>query len=64
VTKHNHRVPWNETSLEQLRQLACEGADIGEIAKIMGRTQEAVRYKASQQGIALKFARILRADHD
>ena len=57
--KQNHRVPWNEETLNQLRELARTGADIGHIAQMMGRTQEAIRYKAAEQGIALKSARVL-----
>lgn len=45
--------PWSETDLDQLRILAAEGTSTSVIAVQLGRTEEAISHKASQEGIKL-----------
>ena len=47
----NSRSPWTEEDFARLRELLSAGQAIPEVAKAMGRSQEAVRNKAWQRGL-------------
>jgi hypothetical protein len=51
-----HR-PWTHEDIEVLRQLAESHVRVNAIARRLGRTAGAVRYRASQEGISLIEAR-------
>jgi hypothetical protein len=46
--------PWTREEVEQLRELALQGAPIAEIARVLGRTSLSIRAKADAEGIFLK----------
>lgn len=46
--------PWTEDDVDQLRQLAAENTPTRVIGLKLGRTEEAVQSKASDEGISLK----------
>lgn len=48
AAKPQHRVPWTEAELAQLRSLIEERRDWSEIAALLGRSQEAIRTKAGR----------------
>lgn len=43
----SHGRPWNEEADGELRRMLADGAMLPEIARAMGRTQEAVRSRAN-----------------
>lgn len=45
-TLASHSQLWNADDIEQMGDLLFKGKDISQIARIMGRSQEAVRAKA------------------
>lgn len=45
-----NREPWNADELDRLCALITLGKSVPEIAKLFGRSQEAVRCKAQQLG--------------
>jgi hypothetical protein len=49
--KPNFRVPWTEEQFEALAAMLDDGKTVPEIAKVMGRSQEAVRAKAWVRGL-------------
>jgi len=53
-TPPNHRKDWTPTDNRQLRQLANENTPTRLIAYKMGRTEDAVRAHASEEGVSLK----------
>ena len=53
----SHARQWNADDIEQLGGLIFEGKDIPQIAKAMGRSQEAVRKKAYALDMLPKRAR-------
>lgn len=52
-----HTSSWSAEDIEQLGALIFEGKQISQIAKRLGRTQEAVRNKANKLGMLPKKAR-------
>ena len=46
--------PWTATQVKQLRQLASQNMPTRVIGLKLGRTENAVRTKASQKGVSLK----------
>jgi hypothetical protein len=50
----NHGEPWTPKHKEQLERLADHNTPTRVIAMKLGRTEDAVRAKASEQGISLK----------
>lgn len=46
--------PWTAEEVKQLRQLAKENTPTRVIGLKLGRTEDAVRAKASEEGISLK----------
>ena len=52
-----HTSSWSAEDVEQLGGLIFQGKQIPQIAKCLGRSQEAVRNKASKLGMLPKRAR-------
>jgi predicted transcriptional regulator len=50
----NYRVPWSETDLAELAAAIRRGDTIRDIARAMGRSQEAVRNRATSAGLMKK----------
>jgi hypothetical protein len=48
----NNKSLWSSADYERLVEMYRAGEPIGEIAKAMGRSQEAVRNKARQRGLS------------
>jgi hypothetical protein len=46
--------PWTQAEVNELRQLAKENTPTRVIGLKLGRTEDAVRAKASEEGISLK----------
>jgi hypothetical protein len=46
--------PWTEAEVEQLRELASQNTPTGVIGLKLGRTEDAIRSKAAEEGISLK----------
>jgi hypothetical protein len=53
-TERNARQAWNDKDLRELQSLIAAGVPVREIAERMGRSEYAVRSKASQAKISLK----------
>jgi hypothetical protein len=53
-SERNARLTWSDADLRELRALIAECVPVREIAERMGRTEYAVRSKASQSRISLK----------
>ena len=53
-TPPNHRKEWTSADDRQLRQLANQNTPTRLIAHNMGRTEDAVRAHASEEGLSLK----------
>jgi hypothetical protein len=53
-TPPNHGKDWSRDDLKQLEKLADGNTPTGLIAHKMGRTESAVRNKASEEDISLK----------
>jgi hypothetical protein len=51
---HNSGNDWKSTDIKQLRQEARENTPTRVIGLHLGRTENAVRNKASEEGISLK----------
>jgi len=49
----NHGEPWTKNDTNQIGFQARRGVPTEKIAKNLGRTEEAVRSKASEEGISL-----------
>ena len=47
----NYAVRWTDEQFEQLAEMLSGGRPIPEIAKVLGRSQEAVRNKAWQRAL-------------
>lgn len=56
MAKYNRHTgkPWTRTDKQQLRRLANENTPTRVIGLKLGRTENAVRTKASEQGVSLK----------
>lgn len=50
----NHRKAWSNADDSQLRQLANQNTPTRVIALKMGRTEDAVRARATDEGVSLK----------
>lgn len=50
----NHGKPWTDKQVEQLQKLADQNTPTRVIALKLGRTEDAVRAKASEENITLK----------
>jgi hypothetical protein len=50
----NYRGPWSQDDLDRLAEMIAAGSDVPEIADSMGRTQEAIRNRASKSGLLKK----------
>jgi len=50
----NTGTPWTPTQVKELRQLAKENTPTRVIGLKLGRTEDAIRAKASEEGISLK----------
>ncbi len=50
----NSNKPWTPTDVRQLRQLATENTPTRVIGLKLGRTEGAIRSKASEEGVSLK----------
>lgn len=57
IARPNHTKPWNVDDLERLKMLIGEGRSIPELAKVLGRSQEAVRTKANDLNLLPKRTR-------
>lgn len=53
----NHAKPWHADDIDQMAELIFAGRSIPEMAKILGRSQEAVRTKANDLNFLPKRAR-------
>jgi hypothetical protein len=53
-TPGNHGKQWSQQDVTQLKQLAKGNTPTGLIANKMGRTEDAVRAKASDERVSLK----------
>lgn len=53
-TPPNHGKDWSKTDVKQLEKLADGNTPTGLIAHKMGRTEAAIRNKASEEDISLK----------
>ena len=51
--RHNHRGPWTEQAIEELKALAGENRSTRDIADTLGRSVEAVQVRARREGIQL-----------
>lgn len=51
IDKPNYRVAWSQADLARMADMLASGGTIPEIAKAMGRSQEAVRNKATNAGL-------------
>ena len=49
-----HGSPWTDDQVQQLVKLACQNTPTCVIGLKLGRTEDAVRTKASDAGISLK----------
>jgi hypothetical protein len=49
--KPNYRVLWSQEDLARMADMLAGGHTIPEIAKVMGRSQEAVRNRATSAGL-------------
>ena len=54
ASSSNTRKPWTPTQVKQLRQLASQNTPTRVIGLKLGRTENAVRTKASKKGVSLK----------
>lgn len=56
MAKYNRNTgkPWMRSDVQQLRQLAKENTPTRVIGLKLGRTEDAVRSKASEKGVSLK----------
>ena len=52
MARTNHRVLWTPEAVETMRQLARDGRSPREIARQLGRTEEAIRNRAAREGIS------------
>ena len=50
----NYRVPWSQDDLARMTDMLSRGETIADIAKTMGRSQEAVRNRATAAGLMKK----------
>ena len=50
----NHREPWTHQQVQQLRKLAKQNTPTRVMGLKLGRTEDAVRSKAADEGISLK----------
>ena len=50
----DHRRPWLKTDDEDLRARCAQGEFLRDVARAMGRTQEACRSRANKLGIPCK----------
>jgi len=48
-----HRQPWRSDEVAKLKTLASKGKGLKEIAKALGRTEEATRDRAKIDGIGI-----------
>ena len=48
-----HRQPWNAAEVAKLRTLAAKGMALKALAKALSRSEESVRDRARQDGIAI-----------
>ena len=53
-TPANHGKQWTPADVQQLKQLAKGNTPTGLIAHKMGRTEESIRSKASENDVSLK----------
>ena len=53
-TPSNHRQPWTSQEVRQLQKLADQNTPTRVMGLKMGRSEDAVRAKASDEGISLK----------
>jgi IS30 family transposase len=53
-TTWTHGYPWTEDAVEQLRQLAQHELSAREIAKRMGRSQQAIKRQGRQLGLTIR----------
>ena len=54
--KPNYRAAWSQEDLAQLAVMLVGGHSIPEIARVMGRSQEAVRNRATVAGLMKRRA--------
>jgi hypothetical protein len=54
--KQRHRAPWDEAAEDELRRRVADGEFLPEIARAMGRSQEAIRTRANLLHIPVRFA--------
>lgn len=54
ATPKNDGKQWSKIEVDYIKSQANSGKSTEEIAKDLGRTEEAVRKKASEEGISLK----------
>ena len=48
-----HRQPWKSEEIQKLHQLARKGQSLRAIARALARTEESVRDRARQDGLAI-----------
>ena len=54
--RERHRAVWDEPAETELRRRVAAGEFVPEIARAMGRSQEAIRTRANLLGIPVRFA--------
>lgn len=53
-SNRNSGKPWGAQDVQQLRKLAAENTPTRVIGLKLGRTEDAIRTKASEEGVSLK----------
>jgi DNA-binding NarL/FixJ family response regulator len=48
-----HRQPWNSAEIQKLHTLAKKGMPLKQIAKALTRSEESVKERAKQDGLAI-----------
>jgi hypothetical protein len=54
--RERHRATWDAESEEELRRRVANGEFLPDIARAMGRSQEAIRTRANLLGIPVRYA--------
>ena len=49
--RSRHTIPWSDADIDKLRAMSAQNWEIGEIAKRLGRTRQAIKGKALREGI-------------
>lgn len=64
LKRTHHRQRWTSEEDDRLRRLFADGGFTRDVARALGRSQEAVRTRAEMLGVSVRSApRAGRADH-